>query len=73
MNKQVIDFMKDKIKEGLKTLPEGHQMLFKRMYSHGNLDASIDTVVDNMPEEKFDWALTQIDNSHKKLKEQHGT
>lgn len=63
MNKTVSDFTRDSIKMGLKQLPERAQLLFKRMYSHNNLDLDIEKVVDNMPDEKLDWALSQVENS----------
>ena len=30
------------------------------MYSHKNLEADIDIVVDNLPEEKLGWAMQQV-------------
>jgi hypothetical protein len=33
------------------------------MYAQGNLDADIDNVVDLMPADKLDWAMTQVDNT----------
>ena len=67
MNKSISDFTIQQIKEGLKQLPDNWQMMFKRMYSHNNLDCDIVTVVDNMPDEKLDWALSQVENSLKKI------
>lgn len=67
MNKQLEDYARQKIKEGLSKLSEGHQTIFKRMYSHENSRLSINEVVDNMQKEKLDWALTQVQNSLKKL------
>ncbi len=67
MNKSISDFTRQQIKEGLKQLPDNWQMMFKRMYSHNNLDCDIVTVVDNMPDEKLDWALSQVENSLKKI------
>ena len=67
MNKSISDFTRQQIKEGLKQLPYNWQMMFKRMYSHNNLDCDIVTVVDNMPDEKLDWALSQVENSLKKI------
>ena len=63
MNDQLLQFARTTLKEGLAKLPESHQLLFKRMYSHGNLDADINDVVDSMPEEKVDWAMSQVQNS----------
>lgn len=67
MNNTVSEFTRQQIKDGLNQLPESWQMMFKRMYSHNNLDLDIDEVVDNMPDEKLDWALSQVENSLKKI------
>lgn len=66
MNNQVLEFCRKQIKEGLSKLPEEWQIKFKRMYAHGHLDKDINKVVDDMPEGKLDWALSQVDNSLKK-------
>jgi hypothetical protein len=63
MNKTLSNFAREKLKQGLLQLPDGWQMMFKRMYSHGNLDADINNVVDNMPEDKLDWAMQQVEQS----------
>jgi len=43
--------------------------MFKRMYSHKNLDLPINEVVDNMPDDKIDWAMQQCQNTlNKKIK-----
>jgi hypothetical protein len=68
MNKQLRDFAKNTLKEGLAQLPNGHQLKFKGMYAHGNLEADMNTVVDNMPDEKLDWAMEQVQRSLEKLK-----
>ena len=75
MNQAVIDFMRSEIKQGLKQLPEDWQLLFKRMYSYPNgnlsvlpdLEKPIDKVVDDMPVEKLDWALSQVQKSIAKI------
>ena len=67
MNSQLAAYARGKIKEGLSKLSEGHQIKFKRMYSHKNLKLPIDKVVDNMPDTKLNWALTQVQNSLNKL------
>ena len=35
---------------------------------YGKLELTINQVVEAMPEEKLEWALTQVENSIKKLK-----
>ena len=67
MNKQLEAFAKSELKEGLKQLSEAQRLLFKRMYSHKNLELSIEEVVDNMPTDKLDWAMQQVQNSLAKL------
>lgn len=69
MNVQLQNYARDTIKEGLAQLPEGWQRVFKQMYAHGNLELSIEEVVDQMPDDKLDWALSQVSNSLKKQKE----
>jgi len=63
MNDKVLEFMRKELKEGLSLLPESMQTIFKRMYSHNNLDKPINDVVDDMPEEKLDWAMQQVEKS----------
>lgn len=67
MNNAIKKFAQKKLKSGLSQLPEGHQLLFKRMYSHKNLNADINVIVDNLPDEKLDWAMQQVENSLNKL------
>ncbi len=66
MNKAMIDFARREIKKGLLQLEIKHRVFFKRLYSHGNLDKPTQAIVDDIPEEKLSWALTQIQNSLKK-------
>ena len=66
MNDRVMEFIRFELKTGLAMLSETHRSFFKRMYSHDNPDADIDDVVDSMPVEKLDWALTQVQNSLRK-------
>lgn len=67
MNKQLEDFARKTIKEGLAKCPEDWQVIFKRMYAHGDLEKDINQVVDDMEADKLDWALQQVENSLKKL------
>lgn len=60
MNKQLQDFARSTLKQGLNKLPEINQTIFKRMYSHKNIDADINDVVDSMPVEKLSWAMEQV-------------
>lgn len=44
------------------------QMVFRRMYSHKNLELPLSEVVAIMPEENLDWAIVQAENTLKKHK-----
>lgn len=63
MNNQLQEFARQNLKDGLAQLPESWQTMFKRMYSHENLDADINDVVDSVPEDKLDWAMQQVQRS----------
>lgn len=66
MNKTLEKFARDTLKENLAWLDlhgGGHIRIFKRMYSANNLELPIGKVVDNMPSDKLDWAMTQVQNS----------
>lgn len=63
MNKTIEKYAREQIKSGLNQLEEECQMLFKRMYSHNDLKKSIEKVVDDMPTDKLNWALSQIENT----------
>ena len=66
MNEQLINFARNELKEGLAQLTDANRLLFKRMYSHNNLDLPINEVVDKMPEDKLDWAMQQVSRTLKK-------
>lgn len=55
------------IKRILSLLTEENRIVFKRMYSHDQLDKTIETVVDDMPRKNLTWALTQCQNSYYNL------
>lgn len=63
MNGTVSEFTRKEIIQGLNQLPDSWVKMFNRMYNHKNLDASIEETVNAMPEEKLDWALSQVENS----------
>lgn len=45
---------------------EDQQMFFKRMYSPNNIDLPITTVIDNIPQDRLDRAISQCENTIKK-------
>lgn len=51
------------LKELLAQCTEKQQLLFKRMYSHNNLEMPINDVVDQINEDKLDWAISQCMNT----------
>jgi len=63
MNNQLQDFARKYILDGLNQLTEANHLIFKRMYSHKNLEASIEEVVANMSEDRLDWAMQQVQRS----------
>ena len=68
MNKQLEDYARQTLKDGLAKLPENNRVLFKRMYAlHGNIELPIYEVVDKMEVEKLDWAIQQVSRSIEKL------
>ena len=60
MNNDLQEYARKTLLEGLPQLEEKHRLLFKRMYSHENLDASIEDIVASIPEENLDWAMQQV-------------
>ena len=60
MNDALKQFAKDSLIEGLSKCTEAQIQLFKRLYSPNNLHLTISEVVENMPEEKLDWAMQQV-------------
>lgn len=74
MNNALQSYARKNLKDGLAKLPDANQLLFKRMYAHGDLALPIDEVVDLMEEEKLDWAMQQVDRTIAKLvaKENNG-
>lgn len=56
-------FAREQIISGLHKCTEPQVHMFKRMYSHKDLEADIETVVANMSEEKLDRALDQVNRT----------
>lgn len=63
MNSKLQTYAREELKEGLNQCTEAQQLLFKRLYSHDNLDLSIDEVVDKMPDDKLNWAMQQVERT----------
>lgn len=56
-------FAREQLIEGLHKCTEPQVHMFKRMYSYKDLEADIETVVANMPEDKLDCALRQVNRT----------
>lgn len=69
-NETVVSFTRQSILSGLSELPSKYVDMFKRMYSFQNRHAPIEEIVANMPEEKLDLALTQVERSLTKINQQ---
>ncbi len=75
MNIQLQNFARQFIKDRLDQLPSSHHRLFQLMYGRDNGKRStknaeamtIEEVVNEVPPEKLDWAMQQVENSIKKL------
>lgn len=59
-------FLRDEIKSRIKSCNEQQITMFKRMYSHKNIDLNIDKVIDNMGEKNLEQALDQIERTLQK-------
>jgi len=66
MNKTLNSAAKDILKRLLSECTEGQQIMFKRMYCHKNLELPINEAVDQIDENKIDWAITQTEKTIEK-------
>ncbi|WP_019101462.1 hypothetical protein [Chromobacterium haemolyticum] len=75
MNTQLQEFARITLKNGLGKLPESNINMFKLMYGRANGERSvedakgmsIDDVISEIPADRLDWAMTQVQNSLDKL------
>ena len=68
MNSRLQKYARMQIIEGLAKCTEAQVLLFKRMYSHEDLTLAIEKVVEQMSEEKLDWAMEQVEGTVSRLK-----
>lgn len=64
---------RDKLKQDLLFLGlfgGKHLHTFRLMYSHEDMNAPINEIVNNMNSHQVSWAVTQVQNSLKKLQKQ---
>jgi hypothetical protein len=60
MNIELEDYARTYLKQNLKKCSDREFDKFKRMYSHKNLNATIDQAIDNMNISNLDWAMQQV-------------
>lgn len=63
MNKQLEEFARNTLKTDLAKCTDKEKDVFIRMYSPGQTPQFINDVVNTMPVEKLDWAMTQVQNT----------
>lgn len=63
MNDILQKFARDVLKTNLNYLDSAHHRIFRLMYSPYNLELDINLVVDDMPADKLDWAMQQVQNT----------
>jgi len=75
MNKVLVSTARQYLLNTVPSLPEGCQKVFRLMYGRDGGKRSVDDakamsiedVVVEIPEESLSWAMTQVENSLKKL------
>ena len=70
MNEELSTYARTFLKENIAKCTEGEIHVFKKMYSPTNPSLDIDKVIDQMPNEKLDWAMDQVKNSLKNKKDE---
>lgn len=69
-NETIKNVAKEMLKELLSECTERQQLMFKKMYCHRNLELSINDVVDQIADDKIDWAFTQVERTVEKNQNQ---
>lgn len=63
MREKLQKYCQTEILNGLRQCNEKQQLMFKRMYSHDNLELSIDDVVKKMFSDQLETAMEQVDRT----------
>ena len=66
---ELIAFARSSLVDGLSLCTEPQQLIFKRMYSHEDLEKAINDVVNDMEPEKLETAMRQVRRTVTKNKE----
>lgn len=64
LQQQANELLRGYIKNELSKLEDKHRLLFMKMYSHKDLNANIDHVVDSIHVDKLNWVVKQIENTN---------
>ena len=64
-NETLINLAKVALKNLLSECTDEQKLMFKRMYCSKNLELSVDDAVDQMDNDKIDWAMTQVERTIK--------
>ena len=59
----MLNSARQELKDGLAQCTKPQLWLFKQMYSHKNLELSINEVVDNMNEDRIKRAMDQVERT----------
>lgn len=62
-NETIKHVVKDMLKALLAECTEGQQLMFKRMYSPHNLNIHINDAVEQMDDDRIDWAFSQVERT----------
>lgn len=68
MNNILETYARDWLRNNMPRLTDEQRLIFKRMYSHSDLSADMEKVIEAMPKEKLDWAMMQVENTLRKRK-----
>lgn len=63
MNTHLKCFAKDFLNVHLAKCTEDQQIMFKKMYGKGNLEKNIMDIVEDMPSDKLDRAMIQVEQT----------
>jgi len=63
MREKLQKYCQTEILNGLRHCNEKQQLMFKKMYSHDNLELSIDDVVKKMLPDQLETAMEQVDRT----------
>ena len=67
MNDILQNFARQWLKDNIKKLPTGWEMKFKRIYAYDNIMTPINVIIDEIHQDRLDWAMQQVQNSIEKL------